>query len=1565
MSITPSQQQILLDFSSSDINQRLTAFHNFRNYMKYWRKHLNDGQFLRYYLQRSSLCKEFVDVFCWEDLREHQKLIAESAKVLTDIFSLNNFEDTKMVTTNTIRMLVKDKLMAFIKNLSSIHFFIPFATVDLIECILGLGDDMYSLFWQKFNIPDLVYKRLVRLRQHNYTRDFRNCLMRLLERLAEGCNSKTAVHHLHEFLQNPILITAFAKRIRFDPEERQDRFYKVLIKIATSPFLQYIQISYFFKRGLLVRLYKLFNKEVPNPHLVKLFNILCVEPRVLIPKNPSTSPAPYRTLLVLMEKFVISHKPSKTLLLGILHQSPPIVSYMYLRQHSFGTTEVGLNLKTLTFSSFHLSLLSTVPIPDTILTPTSAYAQSVKTDPNLLERLLLDIPDIQSIMFAMKTSSLAYSKGYACLAILAKHAPSFLNAQNVSIQSLIIEGIKSDTPLIVYNALLLAIHSNKKQVFWFGKKKDKKCLNTLNVLVNRWIALRPILPEINERYDELIQTIIFNESPFESMLFRSITDAQNSSALLKIATEIKLMVILDFFIPKYKEHLYKNVKLPKEVQTIHNQLLHNSVGWKKIHLLLACFTMRKGSKLKFSKHVISYATEFLRSDLTINSLNVLDVLESCITNEFNSLRVEKNSFDNDLIDSIIIHITHLLNFNTPYANNRLYSQLISLLVKFLSTLINKKKISEQTAHTIEMALIPLFQPFIEFSTPCLEVTKLFLQVQSYNKKPSMILMDTLPNTSMDFVQQTILPNPLFTDYLMKMEVNEKVVSVFNSIVSLLPLTQQTINAMIANPFFMKQLQNTLLQTDDYQALFDWYWTGIWGPEKFHFFKFIKYLTKNKTNFIQRMVLHSCTIKRKAKFEEISNDMLVPINLLIYQYGNPSPTITNFVITKYDVVNDKTISTFLLQSLRTCIKSKNSNIIDMCLDQICLISQVNNQKFIPEDILLELTPVLNHLSPTSINYIYSYIYPLFETIEPYQLRTYTLHPLITEFVVMDPSLFAFGAKSYFHAFFDSLSERNANVFSLEFNNSLKMCMALSSIYTFTSLSPMNQWCEVIYDTITTVRYGYPIASLLLNVSQTQSVIETVHSMIEERNPTYNWQQPISHDFVCLLVRLYSVIDTAVPSFQLMQMVYKSYNGTMHHSDRLLFSFMLQYSSLYPKLPLVAGDHSFNYKQSIQLFFNKNIFFNEQNMQTTLSNFPFHRKFDETMFDQLFLLKSNFTFTAYDPAYLLPLIYHITSRCIAYKGYTFNAKEFVGNGFLSYVILSLSLEDESLRKIAYSILYKLIHLLSKVITFEQFQHKLFVMAFIMLLQNSITVENQQLPPITMTLYSRLLLNITSRHNALWSSIINYLFKHSSPTLPLQPYSYMNKLPLYPVTATCLFLDALNDAAHKWPVMPRSVKSKNVLSTLLAEASHPHSSKQEILTVLSKMTSLINQWCCEDDVLFYILQSLRCSHSSRIVGSCVLLIKVMLSFTRFRERNDTQVTLLSILIELLRQILNIKSLQTNSLLQQLSNIFKLLDISFDETPTFFVGCCQNQLDEFIKLYCLFEQLLPEQKHWFITQD
>ena len=97
--------------------------------------------------------------------------------------------------------------------------------------------------------------------------------------------------------------------------------------------------------------------------------------------------------------------------------------------------------------------------------------------------------------------------------------------------------------------------------------------------------------------------------------------------------------------------------------------------------------------------------------------------------------------------------------------------------------------------------------------------------------------------------------------------------------------------------------------------------------------------------------------------------------------------------------------------------------------------------------------------------------------------------------------------------------------------------------------------------------------------------------------------------------------------------------------------------------------------------------------------------------------------YDPCYLLPLIYHNIDRCIAFKKYTFDAKSYVSNGFLSFVINSLSLEDESMRKIAYSILQKTIHIMKNV-TFLEFYQRNFIYSFLFLLRNSIQTPNQSL-------------------------------------------------------------------------------------------------------------------------------------------------------------------------------------------------------------------------------------------------
>ncbi|BFU23645.1 hypothetical protein EHI8A_005260 [Entamoeba histolytica HM-1:IMSS-B] len=1233
---------------------------------------------------------------------------------------------------------------------------------------------------------------------------------------------------------------------------------------------------------------------------------------------------------------------------------------------------------------------------------TEVYAQSTHADQILMDSICQEFPDAHSIyaLATSQSSNFAFIKCLQTLEILHRVSPTVFHHSTLRMEQVVLRSLESSNELVLYRGLHFAAELGES-INWISnitsssisKKQFPAMIIPISLRVNELIKDFPLL---RDEYNKILDQIIFKYSPYESFIFRSnlgndissilkFSKATHSKTLKsvvdsrncykKMPAQYDLPALFHFILLGHQIGIGKTneekcmviyyqtllndeeTEMPVDRKNTLISLMKESKGFQRIQLLLCCFRLRH--EMIFDEEVKQY----LRDKYQVKQIDDGDViyhLKEEIKELISQIEYREFSIESDVIDSHVTNILLQLNHTRKLFDSNVYKVMANNLIELLLIFSSKKKMSKELLETISKTIIPFFNPFLTIENYYITLSKLFLYCNNTNLTPSNILIETLFNITKKTVIKKIIYNKYFGSYLSKMKINKCVMKTYLLLIKLLPHSQEQLLKVYENKSFIQKLKIGLLKLKNYKYLFEWYWKGIWNEEKEQTLQIIAYLSQNKKEFVQSVVLHNCPIKRIDSFENISKDILIPVNLMIYSINNKTPLSINFVLSKCNQnIQEEETSLYLNLLLEESIRSNKHEWITLTLEQIHVV--LNTQKvFINPLIFNQLKEYIAHCEEPTLSFIKEYTriyYPIEESLD---ITKHTIFNTLVALITKDCSFL--GDKS--QVIFKQIIEQVKN-FTLQENEYYKelihICCCIIKYVNYNVLLSNEEWINLIIDTIQSTRYGYGIVSLLLTVIENKDIQLEVLLKIQEKSFKPKWELPITHDFSVLLIKLYGQKSENNPTFDMMKMIYESYNGTMSNTDRMIFYLIIQYSPLYPKLPLVAGRHGLDYKTSINRMFDNTIFFNKKDMEYSLSHFPFSRKSNEEDLSVLIQTQDTEEEYPYDPCYLLPLTYHTLDRAIVFKKYIFQPRSYIYNGFLSFAMIATAAEDENIRKMGYSILQKTLYILKIKTTFYSFCQRSFIQAFLFIFRNSIDTANQQISAPTAILYSKMIMVVVQQVNPLWKVVSSYLFKRNECKIALNPFNFMNRLEEYPSTATILLLESLAESTSFYHSLPNSFKSRKVYETILAEISNPHTFYSDSRPSLVLLNKMIQKWGITDSCIFYFVQLLQGRNAIKLTPIIIESIKYIVSFNSFIETTKNQIPLSIIIIFLLKQCTCSNELSEENALN-MKDILQSLSLSSSSIPPIFSVCSMEIQDQLISLCYSFEQKTKNIHNWFI---
>ena len=175
---------------------------------------------------------------------------------------------------------------------------------------------------------------------------------------------------MNDFIQYSNPLFDLVNELRDDSEDMQRRIANSLIMLIKSPLLYEKQISFFFKKIILYKLYGLFAEPTCIPEIKELIQLLFTVPGYLTPLVPTNKQKHYVNIVEAMLAFEFSHKETRQLLFDIVKKQAPIISQMFLNRKNI-IQHIDVDLPSYIQSSFFLELFNSIKLPVASLTPST------------------------------------------------------------------------------------------------------------------------------------------------------------------------------------------------------------------------------------------------------------------------------------------------------------------------------------------------------------------------------------------------------------------------------------------------------------------------------------------------------------------------------------------------------------------------------------------------------------------------------------------------------------------------------------------------------------------------------------------------------------------------------------------------------------------------------------------------------------------------------------------------------------------------------------------------------------------------------------------------------------------------------------------------------------------------------------------------------------------------------------------------------------------------------------------------------------------------------------------
>ncbi|ELP86107.1 hypothetical protein EIN_327640 [Entamoeba invadens IP1] len=1059
-----------------------------------------------------------------------------------------------------------------------------------------------------------------------------------------------------------------------------------------------------------------------------------------------------------------------------------------------------------------------------------------------------------------------------------------------------------------------------------------------------------------------------------------------------------------------KRDIYKQKQKQKTQESVETRPSENV--FTRCHFLISALTFTSNNS--FSENIKQLIQKISKTETTSDTDLIASIcyyVTKCVSTFHN----EGSSVYNEIVKNLILHMVFVIEYLESKLNTELYYHMVFSLFGLIGNFYEKSHVENINAKVLVNCISPFLERFANYPVYFIEAIKLYLLVSESVNQLNCGFINTLSKKD-DKTVNRVFNMKNIESYILKVYPIVTSADLFVLLIKNLPHTSQLLSRLLKDIGFNKKMIEMMAETEDLSGLFKWYWRGHWGDEKMGLLRLIYTLYCSQKDFVSKLVLYPYPVKvdetTPCGFENFCRETLIPVNFMIFKVAE-TPMSFNFLLTKIDgEINDTKICTYLNVLLLEACDTQDSLLIEKAIQQIkCYDTHLD--VILNEELLEKVSKFIGTISDDSFDFLAKFSTVAIESgAQLFSLCHTKLHEFVVKLSQRNCAIVKKYAESYFTSFTEFVTRSPTKVNTI--SNAIEFCKILYKKFG-KDVVRQNEFAGMIADTLTGVELGYTICELFSEIIDIENVRETVLKLLStQQTLNYKWKGRITEQFAVLLGKVLlrerssmatnvssndtsEIVKSKVVTVQLMKMVYNQYTKTLSLTDKILFLIIRKFANEFPKMPFVASSTPFDYSYTINNFFSEPAFFKTELFNSSLSNFPFNRRYDET-FEELFdtqntttrcveidqngsenTTESNtenkmemvntkiqpkkleFTKTV-DPAYLLPLLYRLVNLYINNTKLKFNGRAFATNGFLSYVIACTSLTDEKLRKVSYCVLQRSIYLLNTQTTFQQFHLFNFCSIFLQMLRNTTDVENKRYAPLSSMYFARMSKALFSRVTPFWLSLAKEVMMTNLGQLYMFPFQMMRTAEGKPIQMLLLVLECIEDSASEHYNMQAVIKKNKVYETVFSILSNAFTKMSDCVLLIKQLEKVISKVGGAYCGLFYLLETLEGNYCKYLASG---ILRIFLLIVQQKELMEYRDDYCSIVLKIVNKLLSIinkdDEMRTVEIVAKTQKVFDVLEMKEDHVGKFFELCNEEELNAFFNRRIQFARITNEKTKWF----